>query len=132
MNTANGELTYDPQEEGRSDVKMDAPLMAPSVLTSLLSNALQLSDLYRCAFRSEPEGDLHQLRKLFHVHHQEQLRLVDLLIDRVRMLEGNPTVEQELLKSRSCPLEVPCRREPRRTLRILFDAHELIISAARP
>jgi starvation-inducible DNA-binding protein len=71
------------------------------------------------------------LHLLFDAHYKEQLRLVDVLIDRVRMLGGAARIfAGDLLQSSEFSSGLRGRPARSRLLRELLDAHELILSAA--
>jgi DNA-binding ferritin-like protein len=120
---------------GRSQ---DSAAAAPSaadkmvaLLEELLVRSIELRNSYQYA-RQRTSVELHQLRLLFDGHYKEQLRLVDVLIDRVRMLGGTGRVfAGDFLQSTRLPCALRGRQAPSRLLRELLHAHESILSAAR-
>ena len=70
---------------------------------------------------------------LFEGHYKEQLRLVDVLIDRVRMLGGTGRVlAGDFLKGTQLSCGVRAHRPPGRWVDELLEAHELVLSTAQP
>jgi starvation-inducible DNA-binding protein len=63
-----------------------------AVLEELLAQSTHLRDLYKTARRQTADVQHRQLHQLFDVHYKEQISLVDVLIDRIRMLGGSGSV----------------------------------------
>ncbi len=104
-----------------------------AVLEELLTHSIRLRDLYRNARWQIPSGQFRELRGILDDHYKEQLGLIDVIVDRIRVLGGAVGVfASEFLQSAQF-----CRllRGPRALNRLLhdfLDAHESALSAARP
>jgi starvation-inducible DNA-binding protein len=110
-----------------------SPRAIVPLLEGLLRNSVRLRDLYRSARLHTSVSPLPQLRQVFDEHYREQLRLVDVLIDRVRMLGGADRIlAGDLLPGNQFSRMLRGRDARTRLLQELVDAHESILSAARP
>jgi starvation-inducible DNA-binding protein len=111
----------------------DAASRTPiAVLEELLTHSIRLRDLYKNARWQISSGQCGGLRRILDDHYKEQLSLIDVIIDRIRVLGGAVGVfASEFLQSPpSCRLRGP--RGLNRLLHDFFDAHESVLSAARP
>jgi starvation-inducible DNA-binding protein len=109
-----------------------APRSTPALLEELLLHSIKLRDLYKRARWHTADIQFRGLRVLFEDHYKEQLRLVDVLLDRLRMLGGAGCVLAGLLLQGtqfSCALRG--RVLPIRLLRGLLEAHDAVLAAAR-
>ena len=110
----------------------DAASRSPlAVLEKLLTHSIRLRDLYKNARWRFPSGQFGGLRRIF--HYKEQVSLIDAIVDRIPVLGGTVGVfASEFLQSApSCRL----LRGPRALDQLLhefFDAHESVLSVARP
>jgi DNA-binding ferritin-like protein len=98
----------------------------------LLVHSIKLRDLYKSARWQTGDIQFRGLRILFEDHYKEQLRLVDVLLDRLRMLGGTGCVLAGLLLQGtqfSCALRG--RVLPIRLLHGLLEAHDAVLAAAR-
>ena len=103
------------------------------VLEELFAQSILLRDLYKIARWQSCNGELRRMHQLFEGHYKEQLRLVDVLIDRVRMLGGTGRVlAGDFLKATQLCCGVRSHRAPGRWVDELLDAHELVLSTAQP
>jgi starvation-inducible DNA-binding protein len=107
------------------------------ILEELLAQSILLRDLYKIARWQSCNGELCRMHQLFECHYKEQLRLVDVLVDRVRMLGGTGRVlAADFLKGTQLSCGVRSHRAPGRwvdeLLDELLDAHELVLSTAQP
>jgi DNA-binding ferritin-like protein len=112
----------------------DAASRTPlAVLEELLTHSIRLRDLYENARWQIPNGQFGGLRRILDDHYKEQVRLIDVIVDRIRILGGAVGVfASEFLQSApSCRL-LPGPRALNRQLHEFFDAHESVLSAARP
>ena len=104
-----------------------------AVLEELLTHTILLRDLYKNARRQLPSSQFGELRRMVDDHYQGQLNLVDIIVDRIRVLGGTVGVfASEFLQSPPV-----CRplRGPRALNRLIHDfleAHESVLSVARP
>jgi starvation-inducible DNA-binding protein len=101
------------------------------LLDELLTHTLPLRDLYKSARCQAADIHLPHLRPLFATHYEEQLALVDMLVDRIRVLGGASRV----LAGAFLPGTPPCYAlrghvAPSRLLCDLLDAHEIVMSTA--
>lgn len=104
-----------------------------AVLDELLAHSIRLRDLYKNARWQTSDIQFQQLHCLFDGHYKEQLRLVDVLIDRIRMLGGAGRVlAGNFLQGTQFSYALRGRQSPIRLLRDLLDAHEMVLSAAQP
>jgi starvation-inducible DNA-binding protein len=127
-----GFLSIDPIGMNAPGDQNESSSTVISVLRALLSHTIGLRDLYKRARGCERESAPNQLRRLFDAHFQEQLRLVDVLIDRARLLGGDSIFAGDSMPSTRVPFTVRGGPDQRRMLRDLLDAHESIIYAAHP
>jgi len=103
------------------------------ILEELLAQSILLRDLYKIARWQTCNGELCRMHLLFEGHYKEQLRLVDVLMDRVRMLGGTGRVlAGDFLKGPQLSCGVRAHRAPDRWVDELLDAHELVLSTAQP
>jgi starvation-inducible DNA-binding protein len=103
-----------------------------ALLDELLVHSIKLRDLYKSARWQTADSQFRGLRSVFDDHYKEQLRLVDVLLDRLRTLGGAGRVLAGLLLQRtqfSCALRG--RVSPISLLRDLLDAHDTVLAAAR-
>jgi DNA-binding ferritin-like protein len=104
-----------------------------AVLEELLTQTIRLRDLYKYARRQVPSTQFGELRRTLDDHYQEQLSLVDVIVDRIRVLGGTVGVfaSEFLHSSQVCrPLRGPGALN--RLILDLLEAHESVLSAARP
>jgi starvation-inducible DNA-binding protein len=101
------------------------------LLNELLAHSIRLRDLYKKARWQTTGLQFRQLRLMFETHYKEQLRLVDVLVDRIRMLRGGGRVFAGVFLQET-RFSYPCRGRPAivRILRDLIDAHESALGAA--
>jgi hypothetical protein len=101
-------------------------------LESLLDESIRVRDLYMHARRHTCESQLVQLRTMFNAHCNEQVRLIGLLADRVRISSGASRIFAGTFLQDPAPSWDPRSRNVRiLMLRTLLDAHELILSIAQ-
>ena len=99
----------------------------------LLAHSIRLRDLYKNARCQISDPQCRPLRLLFDDHYREQLRLVDVLIDRVRALGGASRIfADDFLQSPHLTHALRGRQAQNRLLREMLEAHEWVLSAARP
>jgi starvation-inducible DNA-binding protein len=104
-----------------------------AILEELLAQSILLRDLYKIARWQTCNGELCRMHLLFEGHYKEQLRLVDVLIGRLRMLGGTGRVlADEILKGTRLSCGVRTHRAPGRWVDALLEAHELVLSTAQP
>ncbi|MGD0492266.1 MAG: ferritin-like domain-containing protein [Steroidobacteraceae bacterium] len=105
---------------------------AAALLDELLIHSIKLRDLYKSARWQTTDIQFRDLRILFDDHYKQQLRLVDVLIDRLRMLGGEARVLVGLLlKDTQFSYALREKVSPIRLLHALSEAHDAVLSAAR-
>jgi starvation-inducible DNA-binding protein len=103
-----------------------------ALLNDLLMHSLTLRDLYKSARWQTADVQFRGLRAVFDDHYKEQLRLVDVLLDRLRMLGGTGRALAGRLVQ-GTQFSSALRGEPSliRLLRDLLDAHDAVLAAVR-
>jgi starvation-inducible DNA-binding protein len=103
------------------------------ILEELLAQSIHLRDLYKTARWQTADVQHRQLHQLFDVHYKEQIRLVDVLIDRIRMLGGSGSVfAGDFVKDSQCSCLRLGRKAAFRLVGELLDAHESVLNTAQP
>jgi starvation-inducible DNA-binding protein len=124
--------TLDPSALTLSIEDSGTPDETPTLLDELLAHSVHLRDLYKSARWQTADIQFRDLRLVFDDHYKEQLRLVDVLMDRIRMLGGAGRVFAGVfLQGTQFSCALLGRTSPIRLLRDLLDAHELLLSTAR-
>jgi starvation-inducible DNA-binding protein len=104
-----------------------------SVLEELLAKSICLRDLYRNARWQTADVRYRGLRQLFDRHYNEQLRLVDVLIDRIRILGGGQQVfARDFLQGTQFARALRGNKAASHLLNELLDAHESVLNTTRP
>jgi starvation-inducible DNA-binding protein len=104
-----------------------------TILQELLAQSIHLRDLYKTARRQTADVQHCQLHQLFDFHYKEQIRLVDVLIDRIRMLGGRGSVfAGDFVNDTQCPCPRLGRKATFRLVGELLDAHESVLNTAQP
>jgi hypothetical protein len=132
MHITSGDIAHQTRTTRRRGVSTDAS-EADHSLEWLLDGSIRLRDLYRHARGQTGDSQLVQLRQIFDAHYKEQVRLVDLLIDRARIAGGAGRVfAGTFLQVPQPSWDLRSRQTRIRMLRTLLDAHEQILSVALP
>jgi starvation-inducible DNA-binding protein len=101
------------------------------LLEELLTHTLPVRDLYKTARCQAADIHFRQLRQVFDAHYKEQLRLVDVLVDRICALGGaNRVLAGTFLQGTQPTYILRGHLAPSRLLCDLLDGHELVLSAA--
>ena len=101
------------------------------LLDELLTHTLAVRDLYKNARCQADDAYFRHLRPLFDTHYKEQLRLVDVLVDRICALGGSSRVSAAIfLRGTQTRYAFRNHSAPSRMLCDLLDAHELVLVAA--
>jgi starvation-inducible DNA-binding protein len=104
-----------------------------AVLDELLCQSIHLRDLYRNARWQTADIQYRRLHHLFDRHYKEQLHLVDVLTDRIRLLgEARQLFASKFLQWTRFACALKGNKAAGRLLRELLDAHEAVLSAVRP
>lgn len=103
------------------------------VLNLLLVHSIHLRDIYRNARWRTADLQFRMLRPLFDAHYKEQIRLVDVLVDRIRELNGAGGIfaGDSLLRTQFSQ-SLCGRASATHLLAELLDAHESVLNAALP
>ena len=101
------------------------------LLDELLTHTLPVRDLYKTARCQAADIRFRQLRLLFDSHYKEQLRLVDVLVDRICALGGaNRVLAGTFLQGTQPTYILRGHLDFSRLLCDLLDVHESALSAA--
>jgi starvation-inducible DNA-binding protein len=101
-----------------------------ALLDELLIHTIAVRDLYKSARCQATDNRFRHLRLLFDTHYKEQLRLVDVLVDRIRALGGAGRVLAGAFLQGTLPsYALRGHLAPNRLLCDLLDAHELVLAA---
>jgi DNA-binding ferritin-like protein len=132
MQVASNSLVNDPAEAPDSTANKRDALKTVEVLEVLLAHSIYLRDLYGNARWQTAAAELRRLRQLFDGHHKQQIHLIDVLIDRIRALNGGGPFARDFIdRTRSFQI-LRGRASTRHLLVELVDAHESVLSAALP
>ena len=102
-------------------------------LNRQLAHAMALRDLYKKAHLQTSGANFYELHLMFDKHYTEQLALIDGIAERVQTLGGVALALAHDVVEESRIARAPRGREaPIHQLGRLLDAHELILSEARP
>ena len=131
LDPANDSLTHPPGKT-RLAVSNECSVQTVALLEELLAQSILLRNLYKIARWQTCNGELCRMHQLFESHYKEQLHLVDVLIDRVRMLGGTGRVlAGDFLKGTQLSCGVRGHSVPGRWVEELLDAHESVLSTAQ-
>lgn len=100
------------------------------LLDDLLRLTFPVRDLYERARCEGADPRICHLRPLFETHYIEQLRLVDVIVDRICALERSMDPSAPTVTQGTEPACVRGYAAPDRLLCDLLDAHALVLSAA--
>jgi starvation-inducible DNA-binding protein len=123
-------VSHDSREISAVNLTTDKTVV---LLEELLTHTLPVRDLYKTARCQAADIHFRELRLLFDTHYKEQLRLVDVLVDRICALGGAHRVLAGTFLQGTQPTYIlRGHLAPKRLLCDLLDAHESVLSAARP
>jgi starvation-inducible DNA-binding protein len=133
MQVATNNLIIDLPKGTDTTAKKGESWKTVEVLEVLLAHSIRLRDLYRNARWQTAAIQFRRLRQLFDAHHKQQIRLIDVLIDRVRALNGTggPFARDFLDRTQFSQI-LRGRPSTRHLLVELLDAHESVLIAALP
>jgi starvation-inducible DNA-binding protein len=133
MQVVTNDLTNDPPTGTNSTETKSESSKIVEVLEILLAHSIHLRDLYKNARWQTADIQFRRLRQLFDGHYQEQIRLVDVLIDRIHALNGVGRVfAGEFLHRTQFSQLLRGRASATHLLAELLDAHESVLNAALP
>jgi DNA-binding ferritin-like protein len=133
MQVATNDLTIDPPAGAKSTASKSEGWKTVEVLEVLLAHSIHLLDLYKNARWQTADPQFGRLRRLFDAHYEEQIHLVDVLIDRMRTLNGADRIFAGDFLHRIQFAQL--HRGPASIIRLmeeLLDAHESVLRAAQP
>ena len=133
MQVATNNLVIDPPEGPGSTANKRKSWKTVEVLEVLLAHSIHLRDLYRNARWQTAAIQFRRLHQLFDGHYKEQIHLIDVLVDRMRALNGaSRLLARDFLDRTQFSKLVGGRASTRHLLAELLDAHESVLSAALP
>jgi len=102
-------------------------------LNRLLAHSMALRDLYKKAHWQTSGAVFYSLHLMFDKHYDQQLELIDLLAERVQLLGGVALATAHDVVQESRIARVSRGAEPpHEQLKGLLDAHEFLLTEARP
>jgi starvation-inducible DNA-binding protein len=104
-----------------------------AALNRLLAHTMAIRDLYKKAHWQTSGANFYELHLLFDKHHAEQERVMDMLAERIQTLGGVArALAREVLEETRLARAPSGVETPQRQLQRLADAHEFILTEARP
>jgi starvation-inducible DNA-binding protein len=132
MQAATDDLTIDPSAP-LCTVSAGGSWDTVEALEDLLVHSIHLRDLYKNARRLSADIRFRRLLQLFDNHYKEQIQLVDILVDRIRALNGaSKVLAGDFLQRTQFSQLLRGRAPVTHLLAELVDAHESILSTALP
>ena len=133
MKVASNSLVIDPSKSPDSTANKPESWKTVEVLEILLAHSIHLRDLYRNARWQTAVIQFRRLHQLFDGHYKEQIHLIDVLMDRIRALNGAGRLfARDFFDRTQFSQLVGGRPSTRHLLVELLDAHESVLSAAVP
>ena len=133
MHVSTGDFASDQLETASNKTADVEPCKTVAVLEKLLAQSICLRDLYKHARRQTSDIQYCRLRQIFDAHYSGQSRIVDVLIDRIRVLAGTSgVVARDLLNGNHFSLSIRGREFISQLLYELLEAHEQLLSTALP
>lgn len=133
MQAATHEPTSDPIGHTISATRKSESSETVEVLEELLAHSIHLRDMYKNARWQTADLQFRSLRQLFDGHYNEQIQLVDVLVDRIRALNGAGKVfAGDFLHRTQFSQLLRGRASATLLLAELLDAHECVLNAALP
>jgi starvation-inducible DNA-binding protein len=122
-------VQHDSPRMSAGDFSTDKVIM---LLDTLLAHTVPVRDLYKSARCQAAGSHFRHLRSLFDAHYEDQLRLVDVLVDRICALGGASRVlVGTLLQGNRHTYPLRGHLAPNRLLCDLLEAHELLLETAQ-
>ncbi|HEY0801078.1 MAG TPA: hypothetical protein VGD54_09550 [Steroidobacteraceae bacterium] len=133
MRVASNELTTDRPPDAALAKAQSESRDTVEVLEELLAHSIRLRDMYRNARQQTTDIQARRLHELWQAHYKEQIRLVDVLIDRIHELNGAGRVfAGDFLHCTPFCLLLPNHASTTRLLAELVDGHDTVLCAATP
>jgi starvation-inducible DNA-binding protein len=127
------EQRYGELAAARLGLPEDTRHRSVAALNRLLAHSMAIRDLYKKSHWQTSGATFYALHLLFDKHHAEQLVVVDTLAERVQALGGVALALAHDVVEESRIARAPRGREsPAHQLDRLLDAHEFILTEARP
>lgn len=102
-------------------------------LNRLLAHSMALRDLYKKAHWQTSGAVFYALHLMFDKHYEQQLEIIDTVAERVQVLGGVALATAHDLVQESRIARAPSGAEtPTQQLRGLLEAHEFMLTEARP
>ena len=103
------------------------------VLNRLLAHSMALRDRYKKSHWQTSGATFYSLHLMFDKHYERQLEIIDTLAERVQLLGGVALAAAQDLVHESRVARAPSGAEtPRQQLESLLEAHEFLLTEARP
>ena len=133
MQAATNELTSDPIGHTISTTSKSESSETVDVLEELLAHSIHLRDMYKNARWQTADLQFRSLRQLFDGHYKEQIQLVDVLVDRIRVLNcAGGVFAGDFLHRKQFSQLLRGRASATLLLAELLDAHESVLNTAPP
>jgi starvation-inducible DNA-binding protein len=133
MQAATNELTSDPIGDTISTTSKSESSRTVEALEELLAHSIHLRDMYKNARWQTADLQFRSLRQLFDGHYKEQIQLIDVLVDRIRAVNGAGGVfAGDFLHRTQFSQLLHGRASATLLLAELLDAHESVLNAALP
>jgi len=133
MQAAPNELTSNSLGHTISTTRKSESSETVEILEQLLAHSIHLRDMYKNARWQTADLQFRSLRQLFDGHYKEQIQLVDVLVDRIRALNGAGRVfAGDFLHRTQFSQLLHGRASATLLLAELLDAHESVLNAALP
>lgn len=133
--TGNPDIVQEFGELAPVRIGLDAQTRSQSVraLNRMLAHTMALRDAYKKAHWQTAGATFYELHLLFDKHYDEQVELMDSIAERIQTLGGVTFALPGDIASESSIARAPRGRETARAqLDRLADAHETILTEARP
>ena len=117
----------------RIGLAADLRYRSARVLNRMLAHSMALRDRYKKAHWQTSGVTFYALHLMFDKHYERQLEIIDALAERVQLLGGVALATAQDLVHESRIARAPSGAEsPRQQLEGLLDAHEFLLTEARP
>lgn len=122
--------TLAPARIGLSD---EVRIKSIAALNRLLAHTMGLRDLYKKAHWQTSGATFYELHQLFDKHYSEQIEIMDALAERVQTLGGVAlALAQDVVEETRIARAPRGREHVKDQLSRLVDAHEIVLTEARP
>lgn len=132
MRAAINDPTLNPPTSANSTTNENDSWDFVEVLQELLADSIHLRDMYKNARWQTADIPFRRLSQLFDGHYKEQIRLVDILIDRLRALNAGKVFAGDFLHRPPLSQLLRGRLSATCLLMKLVEVHESVLNAALP